>query len=280
MAIPSLIFLFVQCPSLVTILAWSRAMLWLNCLTWTASALLWSPFFTAHLCSFMRSVSVLPFSPMYSATLAWYWVHYTFMILAAHGGLYLHKTASESPVCCENCSDVDVLDLLLYILTESLDIVCLGSFHLPHHLAGLTSWTFFGDSTGLVQEGSCWPRKLPVNGSLWCSPCIPSQLCHIGRIWCPFLYRGDGMNQNVDTCWCGFLSVNWSFSSSSPFFTAHTHISRAIFTWLYGSTLHCQCSWGRSKGWNILLLCYVYLFIKDNSATNLCKKSGNRHNWP
>ena len=79
--------------------------------------------------------------------------------MAVPGGLYLHKIASESPVGCENCSDVDVLDLLLYLLTESLDmhrakIMCLGSFLLPHHLAWSTSWTFWKDIAGLVQEGS------------------------------------------------------------------------------------------------------------------------------
>ena len=64
-AIPSLIFLLVHCTctSLASTLASSHWMLWLDCLTWTASTLLLSPFFTASLRSLIHCVSVLPVSP-------------------------------------------------------------------------------------------------------------------------------------------------------------------------------------------------------------------------
>ena len=44
------------------------------------------------------------------------------MLLTVPGGLNLYKTASECLVCCEDCSDVDVLDLLFNVLTKSSDI--------------------------------------------------------------------------------------------------------------------------------------------------------------
>ena len=51
---------------------------------------------------------------------------------------------------CEDCSDVDILGLLLNLLTESLDIQYWVVFHLPHHLAGLSLSTSLRKSVGLT----------------------------------------------------------------------------------------------------------------------------------
>ena len=60
-AIPSLIFLLVHCTSLASTLVSSHWMLWLDCLTWTASTLLLCHRSSLHVC--VHSSTVLVFSP-------------------------------------------------------------------------------------------------------------------------------------------------------------------------------------------------------------------------
>ena len=76
-----------------------------------------------HVC--VDSYAVFVFSPSLLCTPC-----HTHMVLSTphlfglgySWGLNLHKTVSECLICCEDCSDVDVLDLFLDPFTKSLDM--------------------------------------------------------------------------------------------------------------------------------------------------------------
>ena len=122
MAIPSLIFLFVQCAFLISMLASSHWMLWPDCLICTATALLLSPFFTARSCSLIRCVSVLPVSPMYSLPHS-HGIEYTTPLWSRlFLGVLTFMRQLLSVLCREYCSNLNVFGLLLNLLTESLYI--------------------------------------------------------------------------------------------------------------------------------------------------------------
>ena len=104
------------------------------------------PLMQCLLCSFCRTCSVLPVSPMYTMSQSWQGMQYTTPFLLCNGtfGLTLVRIDLIVVLVLKSCSDVLLTQDSSYCFTSSLDV---RDRHCRHHYL----WRF------------CWARRCSVH---------------------------------------------------------------------------------------------------------------------